>query len=205
MEPLSDKRLLYSSQELIDRYDPSRLIERYVDLVTAENRNINIVSRETTREDIIRLAAESLVPLEVIAEGPFGHLLDIGSGGGLPAIPLLVTGAVLEATLVERTGKKATALERIVSQLQLPATVVNANLEEARLKGPFDLITLRLVSLTSRLLTLISRLSHPQTLVIYYARPQTSLNLTRWTAEAYDYRVGNSNQDKRFTLLRKKA
>lgn len=197
--------LSYTSEELLEMYDPEGMVERYIDLVFEENEKVNIVSRETTRADLKRLVAESLAPLEVIDEGPFADMLDIGSGGGLPSVPILISGSVLQGTLVERTQKKAAVLDRIIEGLGLPAEVIARNLDEAGLSEQFDLITLRLVRLTGRLLNLIGRLSHESTLVIYHARPESSLKLSGWTAEGYSYRVDNSQQDKRFTLLRKKA
>lgn len=204
-ERRSVQRLEADSKELFEIYDPEGMIDRYIELVFQENEKMNLVSRETQRSDLERLAAESILPLEVLEDGPFGNMLDIGSGSGLPAIPLLITGSVLEGTLVERTQKKAAALERMIDSLGLPASVVPKNLDEAGINGPFDLITLRLVRLTGRLLSAISRLSHENTVLIYYARPETSLKLSGWTAEGCSFRVDKANQDKRFTLLRKKA
>jgi hypothetical protein len=88
--------------ELLAKYDPKGKLESYHDLLMAENQRVNLVSRETTREDFERLIAESLLPLEILTSG-FGSYLDIGSGGGFPAVPILMTERVVgESILLER-------------------------------------------------------------------------------------------------------
>jgi 16S rRNA (guanine527-N7)-methyltransferase len=56
--------------------------------------------------------------------------VDIGSGGGFPAIPLAIACGI-EVTLVESVAKKARFLEEIVKELGVQATVVNARAEDA--------------------------------------------------------------------------
>jgi 16S rRNA (guanine527-N7)-methyltransferase len=75
-------------------------------------------------------------------------LVDVGSGGGLPGIPLaIVTGYAV--TLVESTGKKARFLERVVAQFGLRVRVVDARAEVAghdeTLRGRFAAATARAV------------------------------------------------------------
>jgi 16S rRNA (guanine527-N7)-methyltransferase len=79
------------------------------------------------------------------------RLLDIGSGGGFPAIPLLVVRRDLEGVLVESTGKKARFLEAAILELGLTARVVNARfpdpaLELMRNTPSCDLLTSRAVA-----------------------------------------------------------
>ena len=75
-------------------------------------------------------------------------LVDVGSGGGLPGIPLAIaTGYAV--TLVESTAKKARFLERVVAELGLPVRVVEARAEAAgrdpALRGRFASATARAV------------------------------------------------------------
>ncbi len=75
-------------------------------------------------------------------------LVDIGSGGGFPAIPISIVTRHA-ATLIESVAKKARFLERVVTQLGLPARIVAARAEtvarEPDLRGYFASATARAV------------------------------------------------------------
>jgi 16S rRNA (guanine527-N7)-methyltransferase len=59
-------------------------------------------------------------------------LIDVGSGGGLPGVPLAIARPDIKVTLLEATGKKADFLRRCVAELPLPnARVVNDRAENA--------------------------------------------------------------------------
>lgn len=185
--------------EILGRFDPQNRLETYFDLLLQENRKINLVSRETSREDLRRLAAESLVPLTLL-ELPVGRYLDIGSGGGLPSIPILLAGAVSgESFLVERTQKKAAALRRILLDLDLAAEVVPSNYEEARLNNRFDLVTIRLVKPTKPLLRKIHSGLNEGGTVVYYSSGITPDKI--FDSEIVTFSFPQSTQDKQLTIL----
>ena len=76
------------------------------------------------------------------------NVVDVGSGGGLPGIPLKIVGSSLGLTLVEATGKKVRFLERIVEELSLSGVeIVNARAEtvgrEAAYREKYDVATAR--------------------------------------------------------------
>lgn len=82
---------------------------------------------------------------------PSAKVLEIGSGGGFPSIPLKLLRPDLQFTLVESTGKKCVYLNAVVDKLQLDCTkVVNARAEElARdifYREKFDVCTARAVA-----------------------------------------------------------
>ena len=75
------------------------------------------------------LDALALVPL--LAEiGPGGRLVDVGSGGGLPGIPLALARPDLGVTLVEATQKKAAFLSAAAGALGLANVSVRAERAE---------------------------------------------------------------------------
>jgi 16S rRNA (guanine527-N7)-methyltransferase len=78
-------------------------------------------------------------------------LADVGSGGGLPGIPISIVRPDLGTTLIESTGKKAAFLRGAVEQLALRSlSVVNARVEDvARMRGQrgvYDVVTTRAVA-----------------------------------------------------------
>ena len=127
----------------------------FLDLLLRRNEVVNLVSRkEATFEMLLSRhvldALEGLRLLPVPARRPL-RLLDIGAGGGFPAIPLLLVRGDLEGVLVESTGKKARFLEEAIEALELTARVVNARFPDPaidRMKNApsCDLLTSRAVA-----------------------------------------------------------
>jgi 16S rRNA (guanine527-N7)-methyltransferase len=80
-----------------------------------------------------------------------GSLADVGSGGGLPGIPIAVVRPDLSTVLVESTGKKATFLRYAIDGLGLGnVQVANARVEdlgrERGHRGAYDVVTARAVA-----------------------------------------------------------
>lgn len=78
-------------------------------------------------------------------------LADVGSGGGLPGIPLAIVLPDASFTLFEATGKKATFLRSAVERLDLAGTeIVNARVEQAAhdpgLRASHEICTVRAVA-----------------------------------------------------------
>lgn len=127
----------------------------YLELLLRANERMNLVSRrEAEPEALVRRhlleALEALPFLPRPGERAL-RLLDVGSGGGFPAIPILLVRRDLEGTLVESIGKKARFLEETLSALGLVGRVVNerfpAPAVSRLLGGPrFDVVTSRAVA-----------------------------------------------------------
>jgi len=80
-----------------------------------------------------------------------GRMVDVGSGGGLPGIPIKIYESHTSVTLIESTGKKARFLRRVIDEMSLPGTeVINARVEEvsriAEHRGVYDVATVRAVA-----------------------------------------------------------
>lgn len=164
--------IIYSPAEIVAKYLSPEALNSYFDFLMSENQRVNLVSRETTRGSFERLVAESLLPLEWVGTD-FRSLLDIGSGGGMPAIPILLAlPVIVRATLVERTLKKARALRGIVQNLGLQAKVEERNFDEIQRGRPYDLITIRLVKLDRRMLEKALGMLAPGGKIVYWSTPQ---------------------------------
>src|SRR5215203_999304 len=69
-----------------------------------------------------------------------GRLADVGSGGGLPGIPISIVRPDLRTTLIESTGKKADFLRYVAAQLALGnLEVVNARVEDSGRAGAHNI------------------------------------------------------------------
>ncbi len=105
-------------------------IAEYVTLLDEANQRINLVSRKLTSEQILELAATFSDALEVADVAPEGRLLDVGSGGGLPGIPLAIRYPKLRVFLNESRKLRVIELRQFVAQLGLK----NAQVLEGRIE-----------------------------------------------------------------------
>jgi 16S rRNA (guanine527-N7)-methyltransferase len=111
-------------------------LERYLELLyeEASRRNLTRVRREEAWKRHIEESL-SLLPLHSWAAGEV--VLDFGSGGGLPGIPLAIALPQVRVVLLERNLAKARFLERCLMELSLDgAEVVGRNAEELAREKP---------------------------------------------------------------------
>jgi 16S rRNA (guanine527-N7)-methyltransferase len=114
----------------------------YLRLLEKWNRVHNLTAvRETERMVVLHLL-DSLSVLPHIPET--GSLLDVGSGGGLPGIPIALARPDLRVTLLDSSSKKTVFLEQARVELALAnVEVVCERVEQWRPAGTFDVVVSR--------------------------------------------------------------
>ena len=129
--------------------DPtSSSLSRFVDLLTETNRKFNLTAIRDREEVWSRHILDSLRLLPHLPADATS-LLDVGSGGGLPGLPIAIARPDLAVTLLEATKKKARFLDEARATLDLSAVaVVNARAEDLdrRHRNRFDVVTARAVA-----------------------------------------------------------
>ncbi|MDH3890633.1 MAG: class I SAM-dependent methyltransferase [candidate division Zixibacteria bacterium] len=198
----------FNTKELLSRFHGASDLQGFFDLLMAENQRINLVSRETNQEDLRRLSTESLAPMEQIAQPGFHRYLDIGSGGGFPAIVILLAARagrfrIEQSVLVERRQRRADALGRIVKQLNLPAEISPHDFIPGVPDGRFDLITLRYVKLTPSLWRLISNALTDAGCFVYYSKPEFEIDSSQYTTIVQPFTLNGAEPIKNYTIVRK--
>ncbi|MCC6969335.1 MAG: 16S rRNA (guanine(527)-N(7))-methyltransferase RsmG [Phycisphaerales bacterium] len=115
-----------------DEGDLSRL-SLYLALLLDANNAFNLTAIRDPAEAWTRHILDSLTLIPVLAELPENsRVIDVGSGGGLPGIPLAITMPSHRFTLLEATGKKAAFLNDLRAPLSLSNTeVLNQRAESA--------------------------------------------------------------------------
>jgi len=117
-----------------------RLLD-YLALLDRWNKAYNLTAIRDPREMLVKHLLDSLAMHPHVERG---RLADLGTGPGLPGIPLAIAKPELQVALVESNGKKARFLREAVRQLQLGnARVLESRAEEVDEPGAFDLITAR--------------------------------------------------------------
>jgi 16S rRNA (guanine527-N7)-methyltransferase len=103
-----------------------------------------------------RLIGESLLAVDLIKGG---YLIDIGSGGGMPAIPICLAVNYRKIVFVEPNERKAYILSEIVEELEIKdIEICLGQVENFSKKRKFDIITMRGIPLIRRLLKVIIEL-----------------------------------------------
>jgi 16S rRNA (guanine527-N7)-methyltransferase len=103
-------------------------IEAYVRLVWTLNESINLTRHTTWGLFVERDLRDCLQLSKLIATDE--DVLDLGSGGGVPGIPLAILRPDIRVSLAESVGKRAKVLDEMVSDLNLPIAVYSARGEE---------------------------------------------------------------------------
>jgi 16S rRNA (guanine527-N7)-methyltransferase len=106
----------------------------FIELLFRWNRKINLTALRDVDDALDRLVLE---PLAAVRHVPFGtgRLIDLGSGGGSPAIPLALARPDLDLTMVETKARKAAFLREAVRVLGLPRALVETTRYEDLLAG----------------------------------------------------------------------
>jgi 16S rRNA (guanine527-N7)-methyltransferase len=138
----------------------------YLGRLLAMNELMNLTAIKDPAEAWTRHAFDALTLLPLLADlKPGARLVDVGSGGGVPAIPIAIARPDLKLTLVESTQKKAAFLTAVAKALGLGNVSVRAQRAEllgmAELRGVFDVATARAVGRIAMLAPLTAPLVKP--------------------------------------------
>jgi len=124
------------------------LLVQYIQLIEQYNPTLSLVGTDTRHGLILRHILDSLAPLGVISNllaeyGGNRTVADIGSGAGLPGIPLAIALPDAAFTLIECKGRRAHFLRTARAELGLAnVTVEEAEMEKTK-PGRFALVTFR--------------------------------------------------------------
>jgi len=109
------------------------------------NSQINVISRKDLDQLYTRHVLHSLAIHKFLQFAPGSRVLDIGTGGGFPGIPLAILNPEVQFVLVDSIGKKIKVVQEVAQAIGL--TNVTAIHERAeKVKGPFDFVVSRAVA-----------------------------------------------------------
>ena len=142
-------------------------LQRYSELLVEWNNRHNLVSRADIANIWPRHILHSIIPVLLLRIPPGLRFVDVGSGGGLPGIPIAILRPDLNGVLVDSIRKKTEALSAMVNDIGIEnLTIVNERVECAeflrRFKGSFDIVFARGVSRLPQLVEWSLRLFRPR-------------------------------------------
>jgi 16S rRNA (guanine527-N7)-methyltransferase len=137
--------------ELIQRYFPNlsdlqyKQLKALGELYSDWNAKINVISRKDMEHFYERHVLHSLAIAKVIQFKPDTQILDVGTGGGFPGVPLAILFPEVSFHLVDSIGKKIKVVQEVSNALEL----TNLSAEHARaeqVSGQFDFVVSRAVT-----------------------------------------------------------
>ena len=142
MENIFDKYQTTLTEEQLKKF------EKYYELLVFYNEKFNITAITEKSEVYKKHFVDSVLGVDKVCGQT---LIDIGSGGGFPAIPIKIVKEDISLTMLEATGKKCEFLKTVVKELGLNnVTVVNGRAEDLAKKEEyrekFDVCTARAVA-----------------------------------------------------------
>lgn len=138
--------------------DVAEKLVAYYELLARWNQKINLTALEDSDESIDRLLLEPLAATRHLPQASVIRQMDIGSGGGSPAIPMKLAVPRIQLRMVEVKARKSAFLREAVRQLGLSDTSVETARYEELLARPelheaADAVTVRAVRIETRVLT----------------------------------------------------
>lgn len=114
------------------------LLERYTALLLEANTRVNLISRKDVEHVWTRHLLHALSIARVVSFAPGQQVVDVGTGGGLPGIPLAIAFPETRFLLVDSVGKKIKAVQWMISELGIAnAMAKNMRIEESTRKFDF--------------------------------------------------------------------
>jgi 16S rRNA (guanine527-N7)-methyltransferase len=153
----------------------------YFELLRKWNRKISLTSlpiEDAGEEALDRLLIEPLLAAKYLPKGNVA-VLDLGSGGGSPAIPMKLASPGISLRMVEAKTRKAAFLREVVRTLELDSVAVEpVRLEELLVRpglhDAFDVATLRAVRVDRKMLSTIHCLLRPGGLLFLFGTVEPS-------------------------------
>ena len=111
------------------------------------NLKINVVSRKDIDEIYLRHVLHSMAIAKFVEFLPGSKILDVGTGGGFPGIPLAILFPDSEFHLVDSRGKKIIVVDEVVKGLALEnVKTFNCRVEDMKQENEYDFIVSRAVA-----------------------------------------------------------
>lgn len=178
----------------------------FIALLEKWNRSFNLTAVEGTAAMVTHHLLDSLSILPFIRGE---QVLDVGSGAGLPGLPLAVARPDWGFVLLDSNGKKTRFMQQAVLELKLPnVSVVKSRIEEYRPERAFDTVISRAFSGLAEFVHTCRKACGPQTRLhamkgLYPHAELEELALTRYHAEIVKLNVPGLAAERHLVSLEK--
>ena len=166
--------------------DVADRLHTYFGLLRQWNRKVSLTAlpvEDAGDEAIDRLLVEPILAARYLPKNDVA-ILDVGSGGGSPAIPMRIAAPGGSLRMVESKTRKAAFLREVIRKLEMASAEVDAVRSEELLARPslhdaFDVVSVRAVRIERKTLTELQSFARPGGLVFLFGTaPTASSQLT---------------------------
>ena len=121
---------------------------RLCDFMVEYNENVNLTSITEFSEVVVKHFVDSVLPFTMVDVPQGSSFIDVGTGAGFPAIPLLICRPDLNGTLCDSLNKRCVYLEKACELIGVKSEIIHARSEELGRKKRecFDFATARAVA-----------------------------------------------------------
>lgn len=148
----------------------------YHELLLEWNQKINLVSRQDTERIIPYHFIDSLLVVNEIPKD--SAVCDLGSGAGLPGIPLKIMRDDIKLYLIESIQKKASFLDLVVERLNLAKVAVFPERAENITDIKCDLVLIRLIGRIKKVVLIVIPFLNPAGKIIFYKSETVAEEIT---------------------------
>lgn len=128
--------------------DMAEKLVRLCDFMVEYNKNVNLTSITEFEEVVVKHFVDSVLPFFMVDIPQGSSFIDVGTGAGFPALPLLIVRPDLKGTLCDSLNKRCVYLELVCREIGVNADIIHARSEELGRKKRecFDFATARAVA-----------------------------------------------------------
>ena len=119
--------------------------EQIESIYVQRNAKLNLISKKDIENIYLKHVLHSLSIAKIVSLRLGARILDVGTGGGFPGIPLAIFFPQAHFNLIDSIGKKISAVTAIVKELNL-SNVTLQNIRAEEIKGQYDFILGRAVA-----------------------------------------------------------
>ena len=170
------------------------LLDQYIFQLKKTNKLFNLVGRSTLTNPWERHICDSL-QLSGFIKNKKSKILDMGSGAGIPGIPLSAIGYE-NIVMVEAKHKKANFIKEVIFSLKLKAKVINTRLEELQ-KKPTEFIVCRALAPLAKLINYSLLFADKKTTLVFLKGKSVNNELVEAKEEfKFEYKLFKSKTNK---------
>lgn len=165
-------------------------------LYTEWNQKINVISRKDIESLYLHHVLHSLAIAKVVKFAPGTYVLDVGTGGGFPGIPLAILFPETQFTLIDSIGKKIKVVSGVGSALGLQ-NIEPRHVRVQDVKEHFDFVVSRAVTALPDFMAMIKgrirkeQINHLQNGVLYLKGGEVESELNTINYHSHVYYLSN--------------
>lgn len=188
---------------------PSALLDQLINYLILLNKWNQVYNLTAIKDPNAMLTRHILDSLSIASYLRGTTVIDVGSGAGLPGIPLALYFPEKQFTLLDSNSKKTRFLTQAVAELGINnVSVIHSRVESLQNTAGFDCILTRAFAPLGVMITLTQHLCRPSGRILAmcgaYPRPEELEPITDWSFNVYPLQVPKLHEQRHLVILERK-